>query len=110
MMTRRTHSPPSYDASTDRRDDDRQPDAIKGLWFRRLKPTEVAASLALLFALLGAVGWRFYSVADLAERVSKIEAQQKLDSYVLCVIARSVAPESTPPDCAPIIQSRRVTP
>lgn len=106
MMTRRTHSPPPpYDPEIDRRSDDRKPDAIKGLWSRRIKPSEAVAAIMLAGLLATAVGWRFYSVAELADRVTKIETRQEMDSYVLCVLIRRTDPDASPPGCQPIIQS-----
>lgn len=85
MMTRRTNTSPPYDADHDRRDDSRKPDAIKGLWYRRLKLSEVLAGFILAGLLLAATGWRYYSVTDLESRVARMEATQQRILDVLCL-------------------------
>ncbi len=86
MPTRRTKEIPAvkYDAENDRRADDRPPDAKVGLLFRGLKPTEILAALLLAALLLGATGWRWYSVTGLEARVARIEVLQLRMLDIMC--------------------------
>jgi len=68
----------------DRRRPNRHPDAARGLWFRHLSPQEIIGWLTLIGLLLGATGWRFYSVTSLEDRVAKIEVSQQRTLDVLC--------------------------
>lgn len=96
----------TYDPSSERRDESRHPDAIKGLWYRELKPSEILAGITIAVMAAALLGLRFTSITSLDARVSKVESRQDMESYILCVMVRRTDPESTPPDCAPIIKSR----
>jgi hypothetical protein len=99
----------------DRRSPDRDPDDGAGFWLRRIKISELLSGLALLGALLSALGWRYYSperaIAALEARIShntvRIDSLANglaFTNYLQCVQLRKTDPSSLPPNCAPIIE------
>lgn len=95
-------------ASYDRRASDRPSDAVYGKWHRTILKAgdygRLIPYLAIVGAILAALGFRFTSVSQLADRVTRVEQQQALDGYLLCILARHSVPDATPTDCAPIIE------
>jgi hypothetical protein len=86
-----------YDPSNDRRDNDRHPDAAKGIWFRRLKPSEILAAVTLCGLLVGSMAMlstRFGPVAIAIETESRTRAADvarnsgRIDSLSLVITAR----------------------
>lgn len=84
---------------------------MKGLWFRNLKASEILAAMAVIGSVLGAVGYRQYSYADLdarinlnARRIDSLSDRLKFTNYMQCVQLRKTDPMSLPPDCTPIME------
>lgn len=111
MMKRTTKEIPAvrYDPEADRRADDRPSDAMRGLWLRSLKPTEVVAGLMIGALVASLLGLRFTSISNLDERVMKLEKREEMRDFILCALARETTPQLTPPDCQPIFQAQGKT-
>ncbi len=103
---KRVPMPPNYSPDVDRREPPR-----RGRWFQSVSLSEFLTALALLSALLSALGWRYYSPALIESRVTAVEhrvdtlsSDLKFTNYLQCVQLRKTDPMSLPPGCAPIIE------
>lgn len=99
-----------YDPANDRRGDDRPPDAMRGLWFRGLRPSEILAGFVIAGLIASMLGLRFTSISKLDERVAAIEKQEVMRDFILCALIRETNPALTPPDCVPIINAKERKP
>lgn len=93
-------------ASQDRRGRRREEDDTGGdrLLRRHLRPSEVLAAITVLGMLLTLLGFRFISISSLDSRVTKLESDNVMNSYILCVLVRRSDPEASPPNCEPLIR------
>lgn len=84
-------------------------------WISRTTPHDVLLAILAILAGLGVSiltpGMRLTKLELRAERVDRridtLAEQQRFTNYMLCVNARRTDPASAPPDCSPIIESRR---
>lgn len=91
---------------------------ISPFWARWLRPTEILSALALIGALIAVLGWHIQSPADsirdielrlarAEKRIDTVFTAIHLTNYMQCVAFRTDHPELLPPECPPIIESRK---
>lgn len=95
----------------DRRGSDRPDNDGLGFWLRRLRPTDIIASCALIAATLSLMGFRRQSPDDLEKRIVRLEdglrdvgEQLRFNNYVQCVQMLKNDPDAVP-RCVVIVRN-----